>query len=209
VAGVIFSLKKGGDAGQPRTTQQIAPPVTKVNEESIYPRAIAGRLDNFKEAIGLTPVQSWGEKTKYGIALGVSTNQGLNQSSARLVLARPTTSPVVLQVQYAVTEDLVKAISADVATRAKYDGVTILLTTVGVAYNQSTLLTLDPVSIVDQRKWLTCNLALPTGTREIHFSIIGPPPNYNVFEDSCIICLPQLRVIPAQAAPVEAKPSPR
>ena len=199
-------LKRSDDAGAHRSARAIAPPAKNRNEELIYPRAILGRIDNFKEPIALIPLQSWGEKNKDGIALGVSTNPETNQPSARCILA-PTTSPVVLQIQYAVAESAVKAISDDVVRRSKYDGVTVLVTTIGVAYNQSTLLTLDPVNLISQRKWLSYNFALPTGTREIHFSIIAPPPNYNVFDDSCMICLPQLRISTAKTSPAPTRSS--
>jgi hypothetical protein len=89
-------------------------------------------------------------------------------------------------------------LSANDAIKDKADGVTILVTTLGRAYNQSALLKLDPLRMAEHRKWLTYNLALPSGTREIDFTIIGTPPQYNVMGDTCIISLPQLRVAPTK-----------
>jgi hypothetical protein len=103
---------------------------------------------------------------------------------------------MILEVQYTVTENMIQMLSANDTIKDRTDGVTVLVTTVGIAYNQSTLLKLDPLRIAEQRKWLTHNLALPPGTREVDFSIIGPPPDYNVLGDSCVISLPQLRVVP-------------
>ena len=137
--------------------------------------------------------------------LRVSTDQKLNQPSARVVLIPPTSKPTVLEIQYTVAQNIVEALLADDVVGDKTDGVTVLVTTVGVGYNQSTLLRLDPIRAVAQRRWAIYNLALPLWTEEIHFSIIGPPPNYNVLEDSCIISLPQLRVAPAKPPVTSSK----
>jgi hypothetical protein len=157
-----------------------------------------GRVDNFKEPIIPELIRSWDTKPRYAITLSVSPDPQLNHPSARVLLIPPTESPVILEVQYTVAENTIQMLSANDAIKDRTDGVTVLITTVGIAYNQSTLLRLDPLRIAEQRKWLTHNLALPVGTREVDFSIIGPPPDYNVFGDSCVISLPQLRVAPTR-----------
>jgi hypothetical protein len=209
IAGVTLLLKKGGNAGASKVMQVVAPSTNKVVDTApIRPQAIPGQIDNFKEPIALQPMRSWGAALKYCIELAVSADPKLSQPSARITLLPPTTSAVALEIQYTVTENMVKSLSANAAIRDKTDGVTVLVSTVGAGYTQSTLLKLDPLRIPDQRKWLVYNLALPPATTEIHFSIIAPPPEYNVFLDSCAICLPQLRIVPAEVPAPSAKSSP-
>lgn len=197
VGGVTFLLKKGGNAGAGKVMHAVAPSTNKVVEAApIRPRTILGHIDNFKEAIILEPMRSWDADLKYCIRLAVSP--GLSQPSARVTLAQPTLTSVVLDIQYTVPQNMVDTLSANPALRDKTDGVTVLVSTIGAGYTQSTLLKLDPLRIADQRKWLVYNLALPPATKEIHFSIIGPPPDYNVFWDNCAIYLPQLRIIPTK-----------
>jgi hypothetical protein len=208
VAGVIFLLNRGGDAGRTKVSQATTLTVAKDNPESVFPRIIWGRLDNFKNPIVLEPVISWEEETKPSLILKVSPDGRSNQPSARVKLIQRTTTPVVLEIRYTVPQEIVETLLANGALKDKTDGVTVLIGTVGLIYNQSTLLSLDPVRIADQRKWFTYYLPLPVGTEEIHFSIIGPPPNYNVFWDSWAMYLPQLRVAPAKAALTSPAPSP-
>ena len=195
--GITLLLRKGDQAGAGKTTPA-SPPLTTRQPTPIRPPTIAARVDNFREPIGLEAIRAWDAKPRYGIALNVSPDPKLNQPSARVVLLQPTTTPVILEVQYTTAESAIQMLSANDAIKSRTDGVTILITTVGIAYNQSSLLKLDPLRLAEQRKWLTHNLALPPGTTEVDFSIIGSPPDYNVFGDSCIISLPQLRVVPAR-----------
>ena len=200
-------LKKGEQAG----ASYVAHPSSEATERPavspVRPPAIWGRLDNFKESIPIQPMHSWGAEARNAIRLTVATNN-TNQPSARVSLARPTTSPIVLEVQYTVPEEVVQGILANDAIKEKTDGVTILISTVGLSYKQSSLLTLDPVRNAAQRQWMTSYLALPVGTEEIHFSIIGPPPDYNVFMDSCAISLPQLRLAPTTGPTPAGTPAP-
>jgi hypothetical protein len=200
VVGTTFLLRKGGEAGARRATLPRLPPSKHqiLQVAPVRPQAIAGRVDNFKEAIVPEPIRSWDTESRYGITLRVSPDPVLNQPSARVLLLQTTTSPVVLEVQYTVPEDLLQMLSANDTAKDRTDGVTVLVTTVGRAYNQSALLKLDPLRIPEQRKWLTYNLAVPSGTREIDFTIIGAPPHYNVFLATCVISLPQLRVAPTK-----------
>jgi hypothetical protein len=195
--GGTFLLKKGDEAGSGKAPLALPPSPNQITEPApVRPQTIVGRLDNFKDPITPEPIRSWDKKTRYAITLSVSSDPKLNQPSARVLLLQPTASPVILEVQYTVAENMIQMLSANDAIKDRTDGVTVLVTTVGIAYNQSTFLKLDPLRIAEQRKWLTSNLALPPGTREVDFSIIGPPPDYNVFGDSCVISLPQLRVAP-------------
>ena len=205
VLGGTFLLKKGEEAGASKVIQPFAALTKPADAIPIHPPAIRGRVDNFKEPIVLQPVRSWGEGPKNGFILRVSTDVKLNQPSARVLLIPPAAIPTVLEIQYTVVQDSVEMLLADHAVRDKTDGVIILVTTVGTGYNQSTFLTLDPIRRAEQRAWRTYNLALPPGTEEIHFSIIGPPPDYNVLEDSCAICLPQIRVPPTKAQVARSK----
>jgi hypothetical protein len=209
IAGVTFLLKKGGNAGATKLMHGAAPSTDKVVATApIRPPVIAGRIDNFKEAIMLKPIRSWGAGLKYCISLAVSENPKLSQPSARVTLAQPTTTPVVLEIQYTVPQDMVERLSANRAIRDKTDGVTVLVSTIGAGYTQYTLLKLDPLRMADQRNWLVYNLALPPSTKEIDFSIIGPPPSYNVFWDNCAIYLPQLRIITAKGPASSAESPP-
>lgn len=195
VVGGTFLLKKGDKAGAGKVTPARPPSKHQITEPApARPRFILGRVDNFKEAVIPKPIRSWDTKPRDAITLSVSADPKLNQPSARVLLLPRTTSAMILEVQYTIPENTIQALSADDTIKDRTDGVTILVTTVGIAYNQSTLLKLDPLRIPEQRKWMTCNLALPPGTTEVDFSIIGPPPDYNVFGDSCVIFLPQLRV---------------
>jgi hypothetical protein len=199
VIGVTFLLRRVGEVGAGKTMPPFPPPTNQTAQAAtVRPHAIAGQVDDFRNAIALKPIRSWDNKSRYGIMLRVSPDTALNQPSARVVLSQSTTSPVMLEVQYAVPEDVIKMLSANDAIKDKADGVTILVTTLGRAYNQSALLKLDPLRMAEHRKWLTYNLALPSGTREIDFTIIGTPPQYNVLGDTCIISLPQLRVAPTK-----------
>jgi len=190
-------LRKGDEAGAGKASPAPLASRTRTAEPaSVRPPTIAARIDNFREPIVLEPIHAWGAKTRYGIALRVSPDPKLNQPSARVLLVQPTTSPVVMEIQYTVAESAIQTLAANDASNDRRDGVTILVTTVGIAYNQSSLLKLDPLRLAEQRKWLTHNLALPSGTTEVDFSIIGSPPDYNVSGDSCVISLPQLRVAP-------------
>ena len=199
-------LKKGEQAG----ASYVAHPSSEATERPavspVRPQVIWGRLDNFKESIPIQPMHSWGAEAGNAIRLTVATDS-TNQPSARVTLAQPTTSPIVLEVQYTVPEEVVQVILANAAIKNKTDGVTVLMSTVGLAYQQSSFLTLDPVRNAAQRQWMTSYLALPTGTQEIDFSIIGPPPGYNVFMDSCAISLPQLRLSPATGSTPAATPA--
>ena len=197
VIGGAFFLKKGDEAGVGKVQRASAPATKQGADTSVRPQAIWGRLDNFKEPIALEPIRSWATQLKSGFTLRVSPDTKLNQPSARVVLTQPTKTPLVLEIQYIMARDVVEMLISNEAIKDKFDGVTILITTIGIAYNQSTFLTLDPIGTVGEQQWNTYYLALPVGTGEIHFSIIGPPPNYNVFMDSCAISLPQLRVAPA------------
>ena len=195
IIGGTVLLKKGDEAGAGKAMPALPPSTHQITEPApVRPQIILGRVDNFKDVITPKPIRSWDKKTRDAITLSVSPDPKLNQPSARVLLVQPTTSPVILEVQYTVAENVIQMLLANNASKDRTDGVTVLVTTVGIAYNQSTLLKLDPVRIPEQRKWLTHNLALPPGTTEIDFSIIGPPPDYNVFGDSCVVSLPQLSV---------------
>jgi hypothetical protein len=199
VVGVTFLLKKGDEAGAGKATPTLPPSTHQITDPPpVRPRFIVGRVDNFKEAVIPKPIRSWDTKPRDAITLSVSPDPKLNRPSARVLLFPRTTSAMILEVQYTVPENTIQALSADDTIKARTDGVTVLVTTVGIAYNQSTFLKLDPLRIPEHRKWITCNLALPFGTTEVDFSIIGAPPDYNVFGDSCVISLPQLRVAPAK-----------
>ena len=194
-AGVTFLLKKGGEAGASKV-KQVTAPVGRgiVDATPIHPLVIEGQFDNFAEPIALKPIRSWGADPKHGFMLAVSANPKLNQPSARVVFAYPTVAPTVLDIEYTVPQNLFEIIEADPAARDRFDGVAVQATTQGAAYNSSALLKLDPKRRPDQRKWLSCNLILPPATKEVHFWIVGLPPDYNVFWANCVISLPQLRV---------------
>jgi hypothetical protein len=195
ITGGTFLLRKADEAGAGKSISDLPPSRKQITEPApVRPQAIVGRVDDFKDLITLEPVRSWDTKPRNAITLSVSPDPKLNHPSARVLLIPPTASAMILEVQYTVTENMIQTLSANDAIKDRTDGVTILVTTAGIAYNQSTLLKLDPLRIAEQRKWLTHNLALPPGTREVDFSIIGPPPDYNVLGDSCVISLPQLRV---------------
>jgi hypothetical protein len=206
-AGVTLLLKKGGDAG----ARKVTPPVGRavVDATPIHPLVIEGQLDNFAEPIALKPIQSWGAHPKHGFILAIYANPKLNQPSARVVFTYPTAAPTVLDIEYTVPQNRFEIIEADPATRDRFDGVAVQATTQGAVYNTSALLKLDPKRHPDQRKWFSCNLILPPATKEVHFWIVGIPPDYNVFLANCVISLPQLRVTPAKAsAAADAEPTP-
>jgi hypothetical protein len=208
--GVIFLLKTGGDAGVRKVKQVGAPSgIEAADAAAIRPQTIQGQIDNFKEAIALKPIRSWGTDLKYGIMLAVTANPKLNQPCARVVLAHQTAAPIVLEIQYTVAKNMFQMIEANPAAKNKFDGVAVQVSTEGAGYNSSALLKLDPQRVADHRKWLSYNLTLPPATKEIRFCITGVPPRYNVFWDNCVISLPQLRMTPTKvpAAP-NAKPAP-
>jgi hypothetical protein len=198
-AGVTLLLKKGGDAGA-RKVKEVTAPVGRavVDATPIHPLVIEGQLDNFAEPIELKPIQSWGADPKHGFMLAVSANPKLNQPSARVVFAYPIAASTVLDIEYTVPQNLFEIIEADPAARDRFDGVAVQATTQGAAYNTSALLKLDPKGRPEQRKWLFANLILPPATREVHFWIVGIPPDYNVFWANCVISLPQVRVTPTK-----------
>jgi hypothetical protein len=195
VIGGTFLLKKADEAGAGKAMPALPPSTHQITEpDPVRPQIIVGRVDNFKEAIIPKTIRSWDTRPRDVITLRVSPDATLNHPSARVLMVLPTTAPLILEIQYTVDETTIKMLSANDDIKNRTDGVTILVSTVGIAYNHFTLLNLDPLRIAEQRKWLTHNLALPPGTREVDFSIIGPPPDYNVFGDSCVIYLPQLRI---------------
>ena len=200
VAGVTLLLKRGDAAGRLTLPRVTMPAGTERNQESTFPRTIWGRLDNFKEPIRVEPLHSWGNQPRNGFKLRASDDTAVNRPSARLILIHPVMRATVLEIQYAMPQDIVEMIMANDSIRDKTDGVTVLISAVGVANNRCTFLVLDPVRSESQRQWMTHYLALPAGTIEVDFSIIGPPPAYNIFWDNCAISLPQVRLFPAQAS---------
>ena len=56
VAGVTLLLKRGDTAGRLTLPGVTAPAGTESNQESTFPRAIWGRLVNFKEPIRVEPL---------------------------------------------------------------------------------------------------------------------------------------------------------
>jgi hypothetical protein len=198
-AGVGFLLKKGGEAGASKVKQVTSPIAAGVVDANpVHPLVIEGQIDNFLGPIALQPIRSWGAELKHGFVLSVSTNPKLNQPRARVAFAYPTAAPTVLDIEYAVPQNLFDMIEADPVAKDKFDGVAVQVTTQGGTYNASALLTLDLRERPDDRKWLSYNLILPPGTKEIGFWIAGTPPRYDVFLASCAIVLPQLRVTPAK-----------
>jgi hypothetical protein len=203
-AGVVLLLKKGGEAGASKVKQVTTPVATAVIDAApIHPLVIEGQINNFVEPIAVQPIRSWGAELKSGFLLSVSENAKLNQPRARVALVYPTAAPIVLDIEYTVPQNLFDRIEADPVAKNKFDGVAVQVTTQGATYNTSALLTLDPQRRADDRKWLFYNLILPPATKAIDFWIAGLPPRYNVFEATCAIVLPQLRVtspkIPAAA----------
>jgi hypothetical protein len=196
--GIVLLLKKGGEAGA-RKVKEVAPPVAMrmVDAVPVHPLVIEGQLDNFIEPIALQPMRSWGTELKHGFMLSASANPKLNQPRVRVALRYPTAVPTVLDIEYTFPQNLFDLIEADPAAKNKFEGVTVQVTTQGATYNTSALLTNDPQR-PDERKWLSHNLLLPPATREIDFWIAGTPPSYNVFEATCAIVLPQLRLTTAQ-----------
>jgi hypothetical protein len=199
LAGGILLLKKGEEAGASRVSHLATESESAKQAPGMpsRPSVVWGRLDNFKEPISWQPVRSWGRELANAFMLTTSSEAKPDQPSTRMVIAQPLSRCVILEIQYTMPQEIVETVLADKALADKTDGVTVLITTIGIANNQSTLLAFDPVRTASQRQWLTRYLALPAGTREVDFSIIGPPPDYNVFYDNCAICLPQLRLLPA------------
>ena len=198
-AGVILLLKNGGDAGTRKVKQITAPVASRVADAvPLRPQTIQGQVDNFHEPITLERIRSWGPDIKYSFMLAVSPNPKLNQPRVRVVLTYQTAAPIVLEIQYTVTQNMFDMIQANPATKNEFDGVAVQVTTEGAGYNTSALLKLDPRRLAGDRKWLSYNLILPPATKEIHFGIAGIPPRYNVSWANCAISLPQLRVAPAQ-----------
>ena len=208
---MTFLLKKGEEAGASKVhsvTQQAE--VRPVENIPLRPQSISARVENFQdEGITLTPIRSWGADVKRCIVLSASAKRALSQPGARITLARPTTAPVVLEIQYTIAQAIVELLQGNSALRDKTDGVTLLVSTVGAGFSESSLLKLDPVRNAGECKWLSYPMILPRATKEVHFSIIGPPPAYNVFWDSCALFLPQLRVIPSKTpTPAAQTPTP-
>ncbi len=208
-AGVILLLKNGGDAGTRKVKQITAPVASRVADAvPIRPQTIQGQIDNFHQPVALERIRSWGPDIKYSFMLTVSANPKLNQPSVRVVLTYQTAAPIVLEIQYTVPQNMFDMIQANPATKNKFDGVAVQVTTEGAGYNTSALLKLDPQRRADDRKWLSYNLILPPATKEIHFWIAGIPPRYDVSGANCAISLPQLRVTPAKVpAASGAEPS--
>jgi hypothetical protein len=199
-AGVIFLLAKGGKAGGSNVKQVSAPlSTTAATAAPIRPQTIQGQLDNFNGPITLQPIRSWGADVKYGFMLAVSEDSKLNQSRARVAFTQPSAAPIVLEIQYTVAQNMFAMIEANSEARTKFDGVAVQVVTEGSVYNNSALLTLDPLRRVDDRKWLSHSLIVPPGTKEVQFWIAGIPPRYSVSWASCIISLPQLRVTSGKA----------
>jgi hypothetical protein len=197
-ASVIFLLAKGGKAGVSNVKQVSAPVGTTVATAApIRPQTIQGQLDNFNGPITLKPIRSWGTDPKHGFMLAVSASPALDQPRARAAFAYPTAAPTVFDIEYTVPQRLFEAIEANPAARDRFAGVAVQVTTQGAAYNTSALLKLDPKRCPDHRKWRSCNLILPPATKEVHFLIVGIPPDYNVFAANCAISLPQLRLTAA------------
>lgn len=197
--GALLLLKKGEEAGASRVSHPVAEPAKQAPTLPSRPPVIWGRLDNFKEPISLQPTRSWGRELTNVFKLTTSSEAKPGHPSARMMIAQPLTRCVILEIQYTMPQEMVEMLLADKALADKTDGVTVLITTIGIANNQSTLLAFDPIRTASQCQWLTRYLALPAGTKEIDFSIIGPPPDYNVLYDNCAICLPQLRLVPARS----------
>jgi hypothetical protein len=140
--------------------------------------------------------------------LAVSANPKWNQPQMRVKLQHATAAPIVVNIQYTVPEDMMKAITANAVASHRFDGVTVLVTTEGGVYENSSVLRLDPQRRTEDRKWLSQDLILPTGASAIDFVIIATPPQYSVYWASCAISLPQLRVAPAGTAPpADTKPT--
>jgi hypothetical protein len=209
-AGVIFLLKKGGEAGASKV-EQISAPIGRsaADAEPIRPQTIEGRIDDFNQPVTLQQIRSWGSDIKYGFRLAVSGNPKWNRPQARVTFAYPTPAPIVLEIDYTIEQNLLEMIEADLAAKNRFDGVAVQVTTAGGAYNSSVLLKLDPLQRADDRKWLSYNLTVPTATKEIHFWIAGIPPNYSVFWANCAISLPQLRITPGPTpSPANVQPTP-
>ena len=198
LAGVILLLKKGEEAGASHVRHPSMEPAKQAPGMPSRPPVFWGRLDNFREPVSFHPVRSWGRELENVFKLTASSETKPDQPSVRMVIAQPSSRCVILEIQYTMPQEMVEMILADKTLADKTDGVTVLITTIGIANNQSAILLFDPIRNASQRQWLTRYLALPAGTREIDFSIIGPPPHYNVFHDNCAICLPQLRLVPVK-----------
>jgi hypothetical protein len=200
-AGVILLLKKGGEAGVSKVKQVSTPVSTTVATAApIRPQTIEGQLDNFNGPITLKPIRSWGTDPKHGFMLAISASPALNQPRARVAFTQPPAAPIVLEIQYTVAQNMFAMIEANSEARTKFDGVAVQVVTEGSTYNNSVLLNLDPLRRVDDRKWLSRNLIVPPGTKEVQFWIAGIPPRYSVSWASCVISLPQLRVASGKAA---------
>lgn len=208
-AGVVLLLKKGGEAGVSKV-KQVTPPIATgvVDAVPIHPLVIEGQIDNFVEPSALQPIRSWGAELKHSFVLSVSGNPKLNQPRVRVALVYPTAAPTVLDIEYTVPQNLLNIIEADPVAKNRFDGVAVQVTTQGGTYNASALLTLDPQRRADDRKWLSHDLILPPGTKEIDFWIAGTPPRYNVFWATCAIFLPQLRLTPAKPPAADNSQSP-
>ena len=206
---VIFLLKAGGEAGA-RKVREITGPVvvTTAELDPVRPQIIEGEIDNFHGPIAARPFRSWGEDLKRGFMLAVAANPNMNQPRMRVKLQHDTAAPIVVNIQYTVLEDSIRSITANSVASRRFDGVTVLVTTEGGVYKNSGILRLDPQRRAEDRKWLSQDVVLPAGTREIDFAIIATAPQYSVYWASCAISLPQLRVAPAGTAPpADTKPT--
>jgi hypothetical protein len=194
-------LKNGGEAGAIKVKEIAAPPgVELASSPPIRPLVIEGRIDNGKEPIALKPTRSWDSNARYGFTLAVSGNPKLNQPSARVILSYPTAAPVIVEIQYTITQSVLDTINANPVAKTRFDGVAVQVSSEGGAYKTSALLKIDPRR-PDDRTWLSYDLVLPTGTTELDFWIAGVPPHYQVFWNNCVISLPQLRVARPPASP--------
>lgn len=209
-AGVIFLLKKGGQTGASKVKQITAPVhTTPATAAPIRPQTIQGQVDNFNEAIALQSIQSWGAHVKYGFLLALSDDSKLNQSHARVAFAHPPAAPIVLEIQYTVPQNIFEMIQANAETKSQFNGVAVAVAINGSNNTNSVLLNLDPLRRAEDRKWLSYNFIVPTGTKDVRFWIARLPPDYKAFWDSCAISLPQLRMMPSNVSAIPgATPTP-
>lgn len=209
-AGLIFLLKHGGDAGA-SGIKQITAPVrsSAATAAPVRLQTIQGQVDNFNEAIALQPIQSWAANVKYGFLLALSDDSTLNQSHARVTFAHPPAAPIVLEIQYTVPQNIFDMIQANAETKSQFNGVAVEVATNGSNNTNSVLLNLDPLRRAEDRKWLSYNFIVPTGTKDVRFWIARLPPDYKAFRDSCAISLPQLRMMPSNVSAIPgATPTP-
>jgi len=198
---VIFLLRAGGEAGARKVRQTTGPiTVTTADLDPVRPQIIEAEIDNFHGPIAARQFRSWGHDPKRGFMLAVSANPNVNQPRMRVKLQQNISAPIIVNIQYTIPEDIIKSIAANAVASHRFDGVVVLVTTEGGVCKNSSILRLDPQRRAEDRKWLSQDLILPTGTREIQFAIIATPPQYSVYWASCAISLPQLRVTPIETA---------